>query len=167
MAVSVTYEAKCKVVETVADTFVSSTDNTVTFNNAANDGINKTATLNSGSTPPATKHAGGELTLTAGAGTLDLRALTGLAGGAIDGNGLKVQVAKFRNKSTNANLMTISEGAANGYSLLGSAWTLDLQPGQEITLFGNDATPDVAGTDKDIDIAGTGSQVLEYEIVMG
>lgn len=168
MSVAVTYTSMLKTVETLTDTNIASSDATVTFNSGASEGINKTTTMNSGTTPPATKRAGGELTLTAGAGSIDLRALTtGVGGSTVDGNGLKVQAIKLRNKSTNANAMTISEGASNGYALLGASFTFILQPGQEIMFFGNDATPDVAAADKTIDVAGTGSQVLAYEVVMG
>ena len=129
--------------------------------------FNKSAVLNSASTPPVTKVAAFQQALTAGAATIDLTALLGTNGATVDGTGLKVQAVKFSNPSTNANLITVSVGAADGYELAGAAFSVALQPGQEIVLYGNDATPDIAAGDKDIDLAGTLAQVLDVIIVMG
>jgi len=162
MAVAVTYASNITVIETLADTYVKSTANTVTFN-----GMDTAVTLNSGSAVPATKHASQRVTMSSGAATIDLRALTGANGGAVDGNGLKVQLAKFRNLAANANAITIGEGASSGYELMGNAWTVTLQPGQEITVYGKEQAPDIGSSAKNIDIAGTGSQILEVQFVMG
>jgi hypothetical protein len=162
MAVSVTYTGAISVIETVSDTFVSSSDNTLTFT-----GLNKSATLNAASSVPATIHASGEVTLSSGSATLSMLVLNGANGATVSGNGLKAQCVKFKNKATNANAITLTEGASNGYELLGNAWKVVLQPGQELQIFGNDATPDIGSSSKDIDITGTGSQVLQYQIVMG
>jgi hypothetical protein len=164
-SVAATYVSSITAVETIDSAsapFASASDKTITHT-----GLNKTASLTGATTPPVTKHAANELTLSSGAGTLDLRALVGTNGGAVDGNGLKVQCIKFVNKSTNANSMTIGEGASDGYELCGNAWSVTLAPGQEFLFYGNDATPDIGAAAKDIDIAGTGSQVLQYQVVMG
>jgi hypothetical protein len=162
MAVSAVYTSKVTVTETLSDPYVDSGDNTVKHS-----GLDKSTTYNGASSVPVTKVATFAQALTAGAATIDLRALVGTNGGAVDGNGLKVQIAKFRAKADNANPITISEGASNGYELLGNGFTLDLKAGQEVTLFLNEAAPDISGSAKTIDLAGTGSQVLECEIVMG
>jgi hypothetical protein len=104
--------------------------------------------------------------LTAGAYKIDLSALTGTNGIAVNGNGLKVQVFKIKNTGTAA--MTFTEGAANGYALLGSAWSLILLAGQEMLLQLNDASPDiVTDTDDEIDVTGTGVETFELSVVMG
>lgn len=139
----------------------SASDRTVT-----QDQINTTKTLSAGTTPPVTKMIWVNQALTAGAKTLDLTSLTGTNGASVTFSGLKVQSAKFKNPTGNA-AMTIKFGAANPYNLLGASWTLILLAGQEITVYGNDATPDVAGGAKDIDIAGTGSEIIEVQLVAG
>jgi hypothetical protein len=131
------------------------------------DQYNSSAALSSTTTPPVTKCAYFEKALVAGAGAIDLTALVGTNGATVDGTGLKVQVFKVQAKATNANPITLSEGASNGYELLGNAWTMVLQPGQEVMVYGNDATPDVAAGAKTIDLAGTGTQALEVSIVLG
>lgn len=162
MSLTLSYNASLSGVETVSDVFASANDATVTLN-----GLSASGDYNSGSGVPVTKQAAGRKTLSTGAGTLDLTALPGGVGGAtVDGTGLKVQFAKFRNKSTNSNTMTISQGASNDYELAGD-FSITLAVGQEVTLFLNEAAPDIASGDKTIDIAGTGSEVLEYHIVMG
>lgn len=162
MAVAVTYASTLTVVETVADTYVASGDNTLTYN-----GMNSSGTYNSGTATPVTKHASFQQALTTGAATIDLRALTGPNGATVDGNGLKVQFVKFRNKSTNANSMTLTFGASNPYDLFGSTFVLTLAPGQEFLAFLKEGAPDIDATNKTIDVSGTGSQILECEIVMG
>lgn len=141
-----------------------SADNTATYAPLNTDATTYTASTS----VPVTKFSSGEKTLSGGAGTLNLAALPGVtADETVDGTGLKVQFAWFRNKSTNANNITITFGASNPYNLLGSAFVMVLAPGQSVKIFGNEATPDVASGAKNIDLAGTASQILEYQIVMG
>lgn len=128
--------------------------------------INTQATLDASTTPPVTKFIWINQALSAGAKTLDLTSLTGTNGASVTFSGLKVQVAKFKNPTGNA-AMTVKFGAANPYNLLGASWTLILLAGQEITLYLNDAAPDVAGGAKDIDIAGTGSEIIEVQLFAG
>jgi hypothetical protein len=103
-------------------------------------------------------------------GTLDLTALPGrTADEVVDGTGLKLQLLILHNRSTNANKITITKGASNGIGLAASndTWTLTLSPDQTVGLYLKDAGPDIDSTHKTIDVSGTGSQVLDYEIVMG
>jgi hypothetical protein len=163
MAVSVTIAPVITVVETLADTFASSADNTVTYSMS-----NTSFVIDSGTTPPATKHATYEVTMTAGAATIDLRALVGAAGSAVDGNGLKVQAVKFINKTGNANAITIEEGASNGYALFGAGFTVTLpNAGSWIMAYLKDGSADISATDKTIDISGTDAQVLQVQFVLG
>lgn len=162
MSVSVTYASTLSVVEAYADTFVDSADNTVKFS-----GLNSSGTYTGASNYPCTKVAAYEKAMSAGAATIDLTALVGIANSAVSGSGLKVQFVKFKNKATNANAITIGEGASNGYELFGNAWSIILQPGQEILACLAEQAPDIGSGAKNIDIAGTGAQVLQVEFVMG
>lgn len=125
------------------------------------------ATFNGSSLVPVTDVATFDLTLSAGAGTVNLAALPGAGGGTRDLTGKKVQFVYFENKSTNANAMTVSVGASNGYDLLGATMAFTLQPGQRAYFELAEAAPDVASGDRTIDVAGTGSQVLKVGIVGG
>ena len=131
------------------------------------DQYNSNQALTATSTVPVTKVAAFEQDLTGGAATIDLTSLTGANGVTVDGTGLKVQVIKFIAKAANANVLYVDVGASNGYDLLGASMYLGLQPGQEITIYGNDATPDIATADKTLDLTGTGTQGLKVIVVMG
>lgn len=162
MAVTAAYTLSCNVTEELADAFLAASQRNVLHN-----GLSFTGSLNSSTQIPATKVVSGSLALTAGAGTLDLRALTGTNGGAVDLNGLKIQLLLVRAKAANANAITLGEGAANGYELLGNGWTVTLQPGQALYLFGNEQAPDVAAAARTIDLAGTGTQGVDFIVVAG
>lgn len=152
------------VVETVGTNAeqISSARNSVTF-----DGQTEESALTSATTPNVTVHAVGIKTMTSGAVTLDLRTLTGLNGVAVDLNGLKPRMIVFENPSTNANPVTIVFGSATPYTGLGAAFNLTLQVGQKVALLLGTAGTAVSGSVKFLDITGTGSQVLNYEIVAG
>lgn len=161
MAVSATYVLNVTAIETLAVgvDFAGS-------KNISHDQLNSSGTLNASSTVPATKVAAFSKALSDGAATIDLTALTGTNGAAVDFTGLKVQLVKFKNPVGNA-AMTIKFGAANPYNLLGASWTMILLAGQEIALQLNDAAPDVAAGAKNIDISGTGTQTLQCLLVAG
>lgn len=167
MSIQVGCVNQISVLDTADGAYVSSGDNTTTVN-----GLNSTRTLTASTTPPVTKHSAGTLTLSSGSGTLDLTSLpdpvTGVAA-VITLNGLKPQEAIFRNKSTNANAITIVKGASNGYTGFGSAFSVTLQPGDSWRFQGNDnsGVTDVGSGAKTLDVTGTGSQVLEFQIVGG
>jgi hypothetical protein len=124
--------------------------------------FNDSLTLNATSNPPATKFAGFLLTLTAGAATVNLAALTGTNGATVDGTGLKVQVLRVKNLG--ANDLAISEGASNGYAIGG---TRTIKPGGIETIYSPEGFADIAAADRNIDAAGTGTQTSEWTIVMG
>lgn len=163
MAVTAAALIQLNVTETVgtdAAAYASSSRNSVQFT-----GGRKEETLTSSSTPAVTTHAVGALTLSSGAGTLDLRTLTGLNGAAVDLNGLKPRYILLHN--TGANAMTVAIGASNGYTGLGAAAQLTIPAGCRALLeFGTGGTA-VSGSVKTLDISGTGAQVLKYQIVAG
>lgn len=163
MTVTAVYESKVTAVQTLTGDFVAPADNTVTIS-----GLNETETFTASTSVPVTKVSSFSQALTAGAATINLAALPGLtAEETVVGTGLKVQLMKLRNKSTNANPITVAKGAANGSTLLGAAWTVTLQPGQSLLFNGDEGTPDVAAGDRTIDLTGTGAQILEVVIVLG
>lgn len=161
MSVQAVYTSALSAIETVADAFASSGRKSVSF-----DGLNTSLTLDSTTTPAVSKQATFEKALVAGAGTIDLRALPGLNGAAVDGNGLKARVLKLTAKSTNAGVMTLTTGASNGHPLLGTGFSLTLAAGDEVLLLRNAGTT-IDATHKTIDIAGTGTDALDCEIVLG
>lgn len=164
MSVSVTYETKISTAETLETNVVAAGSNSKTVTHT---GYNSSNSLAAATTQPATKCAYFSKALSAGAATIDLTALTGTNGASVTFSGLKVQCWKFKNPSTNANSITVTFGASNAYLLGGTAFKWVLSPGQEICGYGYDATPDVSGSTKDIDISGTGSQALEVSLVAG
>ncbi len=164
MAVTLEYQTNITVKETLTTNVPDAATNGAIITHS---GFNKTSTLTASTTPPVSKHAAFQQALTAGVATIDLTALVGTNGAAVDGTGLKVQAFKFANPSTNANAITVVFGAATGYLLGGTAWKWTLSPGQEIEGYGNSATPTISALLKNIDLAGTASQALNVEIVMG
>lgn len=128
-------------------------------------GFVQAGTLRATTTPPVTKAACFQQALSGGAGTIDLRTLTGTNGLTLDGNGLKVQIFEFINTATNG--VTISAGASNPYNLFGASFSLALAAGESIRYLGHDTSPDIGSSSKTIDLAGTGTDSFSVEIVMG
>lgn len=161
--IAVTAITQVSVVETETGDFVDPNNATVTYNQ-----LSETEELTASTTVPVTKHAAFDKALVAGVATIDLTALPGKnADEVVNGTGLKVQEVKFKNKATNANSITITFGAANPYLLFGSGWKIILLPGQSIQASLKDASPDVAGGARTIDLAGTASQSLQCHFVLG
>jgi NAD/NADP transhydrogenase alpha subunit len=162
MSVSVNYAANVTVQETLETNPDSSSASQRVVTHSL---FNSSHALNGSSTPPATKVAAFKLALVAGAGAIDLTALVGTNGAVVDGTGLKVQAIKVKNVGANA--LTITKGATNGYALAGASMNISLLQNQEVTLYGNDATPDVASGVRILDLAGTLVQESQWIIVLG
>lgn len=158
MAVQATVLMKCKVIESLGDG--SLTDSDVTH-----DAYGLNTTIKSDTAVPATKVSASVVALSAGAKTLDLTALVGTNGGTVDGTGLKLQVWLLKNLGANA--MTFTEGASNGYEALGSAFSFILLQNQMAQFYLADSAPDVGGSTKNIDVAGTGTQTFQNVMVFG
>lgn len=101
--------------------------------------------------------------LSAGAGTIDLTALTH-RGVAVDFSGKTVKYLAWNNPS--ANLITVVEGAANGNALLGASFNISVKPA-DTHVFKLAASQVVAGADKTIDLTGTASQTLSLLLAAG
>lgn len=158
-----------RVLTTMTGSFINSTDNTVTEDGLTVDWTGDSAKTSS-TTPPVTKSAMTAKTMSSGTATIDLTAMANDSDGAtVDFSGLKVCCLTLTNPSSNANAITIAEGASNGFELNsgGTAWTVTLDPGDSVQFLLNESTPDVSGTKKTIDITGTGSQVLNIGVTAG
>ena len=161
MSVSVTYAATATVVETLPNNTGSAPTATRQVTHTE---YNESATLNSGSTPPATLVAEFLLTLTAGAATIDLTALTGTNSATVDGTGLRPQVVRIKNLGANA--MTFVTGASNGHNHFTSSGTV-VRPSGHIMNFPYDGDEDIDATHKTWGVSGTGSQTAEVTIILG
>ncbi len=151
---------------TVVETFLTpadASDNTITYT-----GYNEISDLTSLTSVPATKYSYTSVNLSSGALTLDFTTLAGRAvDQTVDGTALRVQFLKLRNKSSNANSMLFVFGASNPYTGLGAAFNMTLKPGQSALFSLADGGPDVGSGCRTLDITGTGSQTVEYAVVLG
>jgi len=162
MAFQATYQSKLTVEEELTGIGLAENKDTVTHN-----ALDTRSVLNADSDVPATTVAAFAEELSAGAATIDLTALSGTQG-EVDGTGLKVQALKVIAAAANTEVVTVGDGAANGYELLGDGWTMDLAPGQEVLVYGNEAAPDISGTASDIDLASSDlDAIVNVIVVMG
>ena len=164
MSVTVTYVSTLTAAEVLTTNVPDAAAPTVTHN-----GFNSSATLNAASTPSVSKMASFQKALSGGAATIDLTALVGTNGAAVDFTGLKAAAVKFQNPATNANAITVKAGASNAYLLHGASWSIILQPGEEYLWKAGvvNAAPTVGASLKNIDLAGTGTQALNCELIAG
>lgn len=142
--------------------FIDTAADTITINQ-----LNVSGTLNSTSSPAVSDGAAIQKALSAGAATIDLTAVTGYRGVTKDFTGLRLQLLFLHNPSTNANNITVTFGASNPYNALGASFLVVLTPGQRMLFYGDNDTPAVAAGAKNIDLAGTGSQVLNVIMTFG
>lgn len=165
MAVQVTYASTVSVRETMDVGVPAIADNANAVNHT---GFNTSKALNAATTPTAAKAVNFDKAMTAGAATIDLTSLTGVNNGTVSLSGLKVHILKVRAPADNAAPLTVGKGASNGYSLSGTtAWSVPLEPGAEVTLYGAGEAPDVGGSAKTIDLAGTGTDAVEVHVTAG
>lgn len=154
-------------VSQVLDSTNTPASSSVIQHNAWNKDISISATASSSVPEAVTKCAAFTKALSSGSATIDLTALTGTNGATVDFSTLKVQAAYFENPSTNANNITVTFGASNGYLLAGTAWKVILAPGQAFLFRGYEATPDVGSSAKNIDLSGTAAQTLRCVLIAG
>lgn len=167
MSVEVTAASTLTTVETY------STSDAPAGSSAANrsvthDGYNFSSVRSASTTVPVTKCAYFSKALAAGVATIDLTALTHMSD-TVDFTGLKVQEMRFYNRTSTNHVITVSKGAANGYTLNAAAttWTVSLDAGCGFTWHGNDLATDVAAGAKNIDLAGTLTEEIEVSLVAG
>jgi hypothetical protein len=160
--VQASYTSAISVLETLTGPFVDPGNPDFSVS-----GLSESGALNAASVPPASMQSSGQIALISGAVTMDLTALKDSEGNAISFNGLKVQLAKFRNPAANANPISLTFGAATPYNLLGATWQITLAPGESFLFVSGGGTPTVTTMLKNIDITGTGTQALDYHLVAG
>lgn len=135
------------------------------------DGFDSSHELTGATTPAVDTPAFAEITLTAGAATLDLTAVACLDGTIKDFTGKKIRAIKFRVKAANAGAFTIAKGASNGYTGFGSAFSVTLPAnaggGAWVQFYDAGVGTAVSGSVKTLDITGTGTQVLQVAILGG
>lgn len=168
MAVSVAITDTPVVTETLT---AGSGSGFLTGDNSVTHQMGYSATLNSSSTPDATKAATWTVTMSGGAATIDMTSIPGVEG-TFSASGLKPRLIKYRPKSDNANAITIGTGASNGYTGLGANFevTLNAPSGSVVPwtthYLGSGATA-VSGSVKTLDVSGTGTQALEVMMIFG
>lgn len=168
MSVSLTYISNLTAAETLETNMpaASATKAVVTH-----DQWNTTATTATlaAETPAiaTTKVAAFDQALTAGAATIDLEAMTGSNGATVVGTGLRIQAMKVRGASGNSDPVSIAIGAANGYDGFGAGFKVTLEPGAEMMILAKDAGANISASNSDLDLAGTGTEEMEVEIILG
>ena len=132
--------------------------------------------LSASSTPAVSKGAFFSQALTAGAATIDLTALVGTNGIAVDLSGLKVQQLVIINGTVTNNAIaagsnsavTVEVGGSNPYDLFGSASGLVvIEAGAGIFHMHNETLEDVDATHCEIDLTGTGTDAFLVGILAG
>lgn len=135
------------------------------------DQYNTEVILSTGSTPAVSATASFLVTLSSGAATIDLTALTGLNSATVNGTNLQVRAIKFRSPSSNANVITVKKGASNGYQIGmadgANAFNVSIPPGGDFSCYLAANGVVISSSAKTLDVSGTGSQTLECQVVMG
>ena len=159
MSVSATIGMQSRITETIESGIEFASSPSVVHTPGTNVSINAT------STPDGEKFSGAEYALTAGSGSIDFTALTGIVV-AVDGTGLRPRWVYFCN--TGAANITIAKGASNGIDMFGASWTITLRPGEQISRTLSTSGPAVvSGTNKIIDLTGTGTDTLQMAVILG
>ena len=161
------FDFKLKVTETIALGLDGVTDQACVAQIAAS---TSSGTKTPSTAVPCTQRWEDTVALAAGTVTLDLTALSSGNLPTKDLTGLTVQFIKVINPSTNANNITVADGAANGYLIFGDAsGQITIPPGMGV-MFGAMVTEGLAAvsaTVKNITITGTGTQTFDIQIVAG
>ena len=121
--------------------------------------------LSASTTPNVDTAAFETFTLSSGSATIDLTALT-LNGAAVSLSAKQPRALHIKN--TGSNSMTIAKGASNGYTGLGSSFSITLAAGAGVLIdWPNDNSTAVSGSVKTLDVTGTGTDTLQLSVVAG
>lgn len=104
-----------------------------------------------------------EITLTAGAASIDFTALPQVNGKSLDATGRAVLAVKFIAPDTNQGPIAITTAPSDGLDL--GIEVTELLPGKEVAGLVNEAV--VAIDEKILDVSGTGTDKLKVAIVLG
>ncbi len=122
--------------------------------------------LTASTTPDVTKASYQTVAMTAGAATIDMTALL-LNGVAVTLSGLEPRAIRVTALAANAANVTVAKGASNGYDGMGAAFSVTLEPGQgflfDFAAVGNA----VGGSNKTLDLSGTGTDGVRLTTVAG
>jgi len=168
MAVEANYTLKLEIDETLELGQDHVDDPEITHKIADDSG-----TLTATTTPAVTKAWSDKVTLAAGAGSIDLTALDrGSVLSDVDMTGLKIQSWKIKAPATNSAAITVQRDAGgSGYNLFGADKTgaekILVSPGDVYAWAGNESREDVGAAEKLIDLVGTGTDVISFELVAG
>lgn len=147
-------QAVFKVSETPsANTGLLAANNPPTISAMPNLGVS----LGPGTTPAVTAAALQTFSFTAGAVTIDLTSLTGMNGAAVSLSALKGRGVVIYNPVGNASI-TVAKGASNGYTGLGSAFSIVIPAGGWFVFYDGGNGVAVSGSDKTLDVTGSGVQ---------
>lgn len=160
-SVSARYDLKLIAAETV-DLALDQAANPTTDHKI--DGV--AGTIDANSAVPATKPWSDDVTLTAGAKTHDLTALSRPNLSEVNFTGLKVQLLKILTASTNTADITFADGAANPYFLFGDVnGQITMPAGTACLFYYADKLPDVSGAASEVDVSSSDVDA-KYKIIM-
>jgi hypothetical protein len=127
-------------------------------------GLNKNQKYDANSIPDGSVTAYGSLPMVAGVAAINLAAVAS-AQGSFSMIGKKPRAILLRAGATNVGPITVAKGASNGYTGFGSAFALTLGAGKQALIQGDDTI--VASGNRTLDVSGTGTDSIDYEIVAG
>lgn len=104
--------------------------------------------------------------MSGGAGTIDLTSLL-LNGVAVSASGKKPRGLLITALSGNSGNVTVVKGASNGYTGLGSAFSITLEPGMSVAVDFASGGNAVGSGDKTLDLSGTGTDGVRFSFVAG
>ena len=159
-----TFSASLKLAATTTETI--SGDDLTNSATAIHDGYDTSVNLTSSTTPDLTKTSYQTVTLSSGSATIDMTSLS-LNGATVNLNALKPRWVLFNNPSTNSNNITIAKGASNGYDGLGASFSITLEPNMSMLVYFKAQGNAVSGSNKTLDISGTGTETLEVSFGAG
>lgn len=165
-SVSAKYQMLCQVTETLALGLAHAAD-PPTVHSLGSPG----STLIATTTPPVTKVFSGTVTLSGGAGALDLTSLAGPQGTTVDFTGLKVQLIQLITPNNTVSIIVEHKDGATGYNLFGndnaSDESIEVPPNSEMQFKYKDTLEAVDGTHKDVKFTGTGTETIGVILVAG
>ncbi len=137
-------------------------------------GMDTTSRYTPSSTPAAVASSYFAVALVAGAATVDLTALPGPVDAATcgpAGAATAVQAIKIAAPTTNLHSIAVTPSTINGYAASGkgfifaSGQSVELAPGDEILWKGT--APTVGSACRDLTLTGSGTDVLNFAIILG
>lgn len=172
MSVAVTLQQILTVAETIGQNTNSAAaaDRLVTHR-----ATNQSNSLTASTTPAVTEVAAFRATLSAGALTIDLTALTSTNGRTLNASTGSLKLKQMLLVNPGSNAITITKGASNGYQASSYPFPDDGYkvppkagdtPSAVLFNFG-DSCPAVSGSVKTFDLAGSGTDYLDVVMVFG